>query len=148
MQRHSETSLKIARSLANCPSLGEGGWGRSMYPALPGNFSVPYLSFVYGRSLWAELNGGGNSLHWKANMLLLFNIMTLCGGQGILYRAPIFFNLFNIFSIKLIFIFLQSFFMQTCIIWIYLYTYKTLITLIVFVCLRPCVRILDTEWQL
>ena len=33
-----------------------------------------------------------------------------------------------------------------------LYTYKTLITLIVclvgclFVCLRPCVRILDTEW--
>ena len=37
---------------------------------------------------------------------------------------------------------------------IYLYTYKTLITLIVclfgclFVCLRPCVRILDTEWLL
>ena len=36
----------------------------------------------------------------------------------------------------------------------YLYTYKTLITLIVclfgclFVCLRPCVRILDTEWLL
>ena len=31
-----------------------------------------------------------------------------------------------------------------------LYTYKTLITLIVclFVCLRPCVRILDTEWLL
>ena len=31
-----------------------------------------------------------------------------------------------------------------------LYTYKTLITLIVclFVCLRPCIRILDTEWLL
>ena len=29
---------------------------------------------------------------------------------------------------------------------IYLYTYKTLVTLIV--CLRPCVRILDTEWLL
>ena len=34
--------------------------------------------------------------------------------------------------------------------WVNLYTYKTLITLIVclFVCLRPCVRILDTEWLL
>ena len=43
----------------------------------PGNCSVSYLSFVYGRSLWAELNGGENSLHWKANMLALFSIMTL-----------------------------------------------------------------------
>ena len=25
-----------------------------------------------------ELNGGENSLHWKANMLPLFSIMTLC----------------------------------------------------------------------
>ena len=25
-------------------------------------------------SLWAELNGGENSLHWKANMLPLFSI--------------------------------------------------------------------------
>ena len=39
--------------------------------------SVSYLSFFYGRSLWAELNGGENSLHWKANMLPLFSIMTL-----------------------------------------------------------------------
>ena len=35
---------------------------------------------------------------------------------------------------------------------IYLYTYKTLVILIVclfqIVCLRPCVRILDTEWLL
>ena len=49
-----------------------------MYSAFPGNCSVSYLSFVYGRSLWAELNGGENSLHWKANMLPLFSIMTLC----------------------------------------------------------------------
>ena len=48
-----------------------------MYSAFPGNCSVSYLSFVYGRSLWAELNGGENSLHWKANMLPLFSIMTL-----------------------------------------------------------------------
>ena len=27
--------------------------------------------------MWAELKGGGNSLHWKANMLPLFSIMTL-----------------------------------------------------------------------
>ena len=49
-----------------------------MYSVFPGNCSVSYLSFVYGRSLWAELNGGENSLHWKENMLPLFNIMTLC----------------------------------------------------------------------
>ena len=53
------------------------GWGRSMYFEFPGNCSVSYLSFVYGRSLWAELNGGENSLHWKTNMLPLFSIMTL-----------------------------------------------------------------------
>ena len=57
---------------------GGGGRGRSMYSAFPGNCSVSYLSFVCGRSLWAELNGGENSLHWKANMLPLFSIMTLC----------------------------------------------------------------------
>ena len=50
-----------------------------MYSAFHGwNCSVSYLSFVYGRSLWAELNGRENSLHWKVNMLLLFSIMTLC----------------------------------------------------------------------
>ena len=48
-----------------------------MYSAFPGICSVSYLSFVNGRSLWAELNGGENSLHWKANMLPLFSIMTL-----------------------------------------------------------------------
>ena len=48
-----------------------------MYSAFPGNCSVSYLSFVYGRSLWAELNGGENSLHWKANMLPLLSIITL-----------------------------------------------------------------------
>ena len=47
---------------------------------LPGNCSVSYLSFVYGRSLWAELNGGENSIHWKPNMLPLFSIMTLWRG--------------------------------------------------------------------
>ena len=48
-----------------------------MYSAFPGNCSVSYLSFVNGKSLWAELNGGENSLHWKTNMLPLFSIMTL-----------------------------------------------------------------------
>ena len=56
--------------------VGGGGLRKSMYSAFPGNCSVSYLSFVYGRSLWAELNGGENSLHWKANMLPLFSVMT------------------------------------------------------------------------
>ena len=50
-----------------------------MYSAFPGNCSVSYLSFVCERSLWAELNGGENSLHWKANMLPLVGIRTLWG---------------------------------------------------------------------
>ena len=68
MQRHSLPSLETARSLANDPS-GGGNGGK-----FPGNYSVSYLSFVYGRSLWAELNGGENFLLWKANMLPLFSI--------------------------------------------------------------------------
>ena len=47
----------------------------------PGNCSVSYISFAYGRSLWAEFNGGENSLHWKANMLPLFSIITLWSGR-------------------------------------------------------------------
>ena len=86
--------------------VGGGGvvWGRSMYSAFPGNCSVSYLSYVYGRSLWAELNGGENSLHWKANMLPLSSIMTLwskanyvdmndlhrpCDGLFFLSHAPV-----------------------------------------------------------
>ena len=48
-----------------------------MYSAFPGNSSVSYHSFVCGRSLRAKLNGGENSLHWKANMLPLLSIVTL-----------------------------------------------------------------------
>ena len=39
------------------------------------------LSFVYGRSLWAELNGEENSLHWKVYMLPLFSIKRFLGGR-------------------------------------------------------------------
>ena len=59
---------------------GGGGGGlreKYVYSAFPGNCSISYISFVYGRSLWAELNGGENSLHWKAKTLPLFSIMTL-----------------------------------------------------------------------
>ena len=78
MQRHSVTSLETARSLANGPSWGGGGVQREKYV-----FGVPLelqrlLSlFFCGRSLWAGLNRGENSLHWKVNMLPLFSIMTL-----------------------------------------------------------------------
>ena len=82
------TSLETARSLTNGPSW-EGGGGAEgevcflrmfcffVYVMFSENCSVSYLFFVYGRSLWAELNGGEKSLHWKANMLPLFSIMTL-----------------------------------------------------------------------
>ena len=69
-------------SLTNGPSWG-GGWGelREKYVfCVPRkwNCSVSYLSFVYGMSLWAKLNGGENSLRWRANMIPLLSIMTLC----------------------------------------------------------------------
>ena len=70
------TSLETA-IMALVGGGGRCGWGRSIYSAFPENCSVSYLSFVYGRSLWAELNGGENSLHWKANVLPLFTIMRL-----------------------------------------------------------------------
>ena len=72
-QRHSVTSPETARSLANGPSLL-----REKYVfCVPRewNCSVSYLSFLYGSSLWAELNAGENSLHWKAKMFPLFSIM-------------------------------------------------------------------------
>ena len=66
-------------SLANW--LVGGGGVREKYifmcSAFPGNCRAFYLFSGYGGSLWAELNGGENSLHWKANMLPLFSIMTL-----------------------------------------------------------------------
>ena len=61
----------------NCALIGQWPKWLGAEREFPGNCSVSYLSFVYGRSLWAELNGGENSLHWKANMLPLFSIMTL-----------------------------------------------------------------------
>ena len=89
--------------------VGEGGgglcWGRCMHFAFPGNCSVSYLSFIHGRGLWAELNGGENSLHWKANMLPLFSIMTLCLGTGLyldLFWLHFMVNMLN-FCIKTIF---------------------------------------------
>ena len=113
MQRHSVTSLETARSLANI----------SIYSAFPGNCSVSYRSFVYGRSLWAVLNGGEITLHWKANMLPLFSIMTLCKKLArqnrnvdkaislyLVYRKCVeLFLKFNIFKIVVIRIFCANF---------------------------------------
>ena len=48
-----------------------------MYSAFPRELQRLLSFFAYGRSLWAELNVGENSLHWKAHMLPLFSIMTL-----------------------------------------------------------------------
>ena len=73
MRRHSVASLENARSLANCPSVGGGGeegLKRCMYSAFPQS-----LFFVYERSLRAELNGGGSSLHWKANICSLYLVL-------------------------------------------------------------------------
>ena len=55
---------------------GGGVWGRVGILLSQGiAASRSYLSFVYGRSLGAELSGEENSLHWKANMLPLFRII-------------------------------------------------------------------------
>ena len=69
MQRHSVTSLETARSLANGPSLG----GEKHVFCVPQELQSLLSLFC----LWEELSGGENSLHWKANMLPLFSIMTL-----------------------------------------------------------------------
>ena len=65
-------ALETACSLANGPSWGRGGGAGSS----PGIAASP-ISFVYGRSLWVDLNNVENSLHWNANMLPLFSIMTV-----------------------------------------------------------------------
>ena len=75
MQRHSVTSFETDRSLAN-GSIVAWGWGgipRELQRLLS---LIGYGSTggVCGRSLTA----GENSLHWQANMLPLFSIMTLC----------------------------------------------------------------------
>ena len=56
-------------------ALVPGGWGGIPWE-LQGLLSL-FCLWYQRRSLWAELNGGENSLHWKANMLPLFSIMTL-----------------------------------------------------------------------
>ena len=57
VQCHSVTSLETARSLTNSPSWGVLRKKCVFIQRSPWNCSVSYLSFVYGRSLWAELNG-------------------------------------------------------------------------------------------
>ena len=75
-----------------------GGGGlreKYLFSAFPGNCSITYLSFVYGRSLWAELNGRENSLHWKANILHLLSIMTLWSSPTCnVYQGPFKLRLF------------------------------------------------------
>ena len=79
MKRHSVTSHGTARSLANGPS---GGGLRGNSPGIVAPpISLLSMGGVCGRSLTA-----GNSLHWKANMLPLFSIMTLwanCTGNQV-----------------------------------------------------------------
>ena len=76
VQRHSVTSLKTARSLANGPS-----WKGQKYVAIlnsPGIAASPICLLSMGGVCGLSLaNGRENSLHWKANMLPLFSIMTL-----------------------------------------------------------------------
>ena len=70
VQRHSVTSLETARSLAKSTRR------RSMYSAFPGNFSVSYLSFVYGRSLTA-----GKILFTGRQTCSLYLVLWLCASN-------------------------------------------------------------------
>ena len=65
-----------------------------MYSAFPGNCSVSYVSFVYGR-LWAEPNGASGKIHFSGRQTCsLYLVLWLCGwyaGQpinteGVLYK--------------------------------------------------------------
>ena len=49
-----------------------------MYSAFPGNWRVSDLFFVYGRSPWAELNGG-KILFTGRQTCLLYLVLWLCG---------------------------------------------------------------------
>ena len=68
------TSLETVRSLANGPIVA-GGWG-----GIPRELQRLLSLIGYGCTggVCGRSNGGGNSLHWKANMLPLFSIMILC----------------------------------------------------------------------
>ena len=65
-----------------------GGYGRIMYSAFPRNCSVSYLSFVYGKSLWVELNGEGNSLYTGRQTCSLYLVLWLCA-----FRFPLLLNI-------------------------------------------------------
>ena len=68
VQRHSRLRAHWLMALVN----------KYAFCVVPGIAAFPsYLSFDYERSLRAELKGGENFLHWKANVLLLFSIITL-----------------------------------------------------------------------
>ena len=55
-------------------------WLMALVAGAEGNCIVSYLSLAMvalEESVGVELKGGENSLHWKANMIPLFSIMTL-----------------------------------------------------------------------
>ena len=85
VQRHSETSLDTAHSLPNGPSWGWGGGvvvseGEVCILRPPGMQRLLPLFCLWEDSVGGDY-GRGNFLHWKANMLPLFSIMTLCWQQ-------------------------------------------------------------------
>ena len=83
MQRHSVTSLETARLLANGPNWGEGAEGEVCILRFPGIAASPISLLSMGGFCGRSFNGEENSLHWKAHMLPLFSIMTLCLQQSI-----------------------------------------------------------------
>ena len=56
---------------------GEGAEGEVCILRSPGIAASPISLLSMGGVCGRSLNGGENSLHWKANMLPLFSIMTL-----------------------------------------------------------------------
>ena len=74
MQRHRVTSFETERSLANDPS--GGGLRRNSSGIVESLISLLFI-VALEESVSGAFNGGENSIHWKANMLPLFGIMTL-----------------------------------------------------------------------
>ena len=78
VQRCSVTSLETARSLANGPS-----WGllEKYVFCVPRELQRFLSPFVYGRILWAELDGGGEILFTGRQSCSLYLVLWLCASN-------------------------------------------------------------------
>ena len=117
--------------------------GTKIWPGIPSNWRIFELYWLkyspITRNPGPNFSSASQRLNFLGQNYLIFSFSV--GMTGRLRKK------YQLLVIEILFSFQQYFvhgFWHTQI--IYLYTYKTLVTLINW--LRPCVRILDTEWLL